>query len=384
MSNRAGERLPEEVDGRPEGAPSGPTQPTSTDGRRQTVREGSSPTMEPMSVHVTEMLQRLSNRVDTFSTELSQLRDHVDNGFRHFEGRVNRSRETENFLRGEQLRSERTREMPSMMPNDVKPAKIKSIATTNIDELRNWFRHARGYLRYHSVNPEEQRGVYWVSGFLEGPLSKWWYSQVAQTGDEVGGGFSGVSEMEKSLIQEFCGRTPAEQARLNLDKARQKTTVLKYANYFREQLLELPHRHEEDNVHDFQRGLRPSIHKEVALKNPKTLHEAIQAALRAEAAETKIETTQRSTGRLNAIEEDSDFSEAGEEIDSESEEDSHGATEEKPRELYEIRRLTQEEVDRFKKEGKCFICHKKGHIAIDCPDRKNKKNDRTRKSRPGK
>jgi hypothetical protein len=73
-----------------------------------------------------------------------------------------------------------------MMPNDVKPAKIKSIATTNIDELRNWFRHARGYLRYHNVNHEEQRGVYWVFGFLEGPLSKWWYSQVAQTGDEVG------------------------------------------------------------------------------------------------------------------------------------------------------------------------------------------------------
>jgi hypothetical protein len=72
--------------------------------------------------------------------------------------------------------------MPSMMPNDVKPsAKIKSIATTNIDELRNWFRHARGYLRYHNVIPEELRGVYWVSCFLEGPLSKWWYSQVAQT-----------------------------------------------------------------------------------------------------------------------------------------------------------------------------------------------------------
>jgi hypothetical protein len=80
--------------------------------------------------------------------------------------------------------------------------------------------------------------------------------------------------------------------------------------------LELLDRPEEDNVHDFQRGMRPSIHKEVALKNPKTLHEAIQAALRAEVAETKIETTQRSTCRLNAIEEDSDFSEAAEEIDS--------------------------------------------------------------------
>jgi hypothetical protein len=71
--------------------------------------------------------------------------------------------------------------------------------------------------------------------------------------------------MEKSLIQELCGRIPAEQARLNLDKARRETTVVKYANYFREQLLELPHRHG-DNVHDFQRDLRPSIHKEVAMK----------------------------------------------------------------------------------------------------------------------
>jgi hypothetical protein len=58
--------------------------------------------------------------------------------------------------------------------------------------------------------------------------------------------------MARALKQEFCGRTPAEQARLNLDKVRQKTAVLKCANYFRElQLLELPHRHEEDNVHDF-------------------------------------------------------------------------------------------------------------------------------------
>jgi hypothetical protein len=41
------------------------------------------------------------------------------------------------------LRSERTREMPNLMPNDVKQAGIKSITTTDIDELRNWFRLAR-------------------------------------------------------------------------------------------------------------------------------------------------------------------------------------------------------------------------------------------------
>jgi hypothetical protein len=105
MSNRARERIPEEVDGRPQGAPSGPTKPTSADGGREARREGSSPTMEPMSVHVTEILQRLSDRVDTFSIELSQHRDYVDNGFTHFKGLVNISRETEKFLRGQQLRS---------------------------------------------------------------------------------------------------------------------------------------------------------------------------------------------------------------------------------------------------------------------------------------
>jgi hypothetical protein len=35
-------------------------------------------------------------------------------------------------------------------------------------------------------------------------------------------------------------------------------------------------------------------------------------------------------------------------------------------------------------EGKCFICHKRGHIAIDSPDMKNKKKDIRSKPQPGK
>jgi hypothetical protein len=47
--------------------------------------------------------------------------------------------------------------------------------------------------------------------------------------------------------------------------------------------------------------------------------------------------------RLNVIEEDSGILEADEEVDKESEEDSHGATDGKLPELYDIlRRLTQE------------------------------------------
>jgi hypothetical protein len=69
--------------------------------------------------------------------------------------------------------------MPTLMPKDVKPTEMKSIATINIGELIiNWFGHAR-YVRCCNVNPKENRGVYRVSGFLEGSQSKWWYSHVA-------------------------------------------------------------------------------------------------------------------------------------------------------------------------------------------------------------
>jgi hypothetical protein len=62
----------------------------------------------------------------------------------------------------------------------------------------------------------------------------------------------------------------------------------------------------------------------------------------------------------------------------------HGATDEKPRELYETRLLTQEKVGKFNIEDECFFCHKRVHIAIDCQDKKSKKNVRTRKPRPRK
>jgi hypothetical protein len=85
MSNQACERLRDVRD-----TTSGLIQPTSTNGGRQAVREGSSPTMEHALTNITDMLQRLSNGVDIFAIELSQVRDHVDNDFMHCEGRVNK------------------------------------------------------------------------------------------------------------------------------------------------------------------------------------------------------------------------------------------------------------------------------------------------------
>jgi hypothetical protein len=152
--------------------------------------------------------------------------------------------------------------------------------------------------------------------------------------------------MEQDIIKEFCGRTPAKQARINLDKARQKTTVQKYANYFREQLLELPHRTEEDNVHDFQRGLRQSIRKEVALKDPKTLTEAVQAALAVEAAERETEENRTDTSTARRLQLMASASDHDEESEGNQDHDDDGDESPKDQNLFLARRLTAEEMEK--------------------------------------
>eukprot|EP00873_Tetraselmis_striata_P038470 jgi/Tetstr1/458734/TSEL_045123.t1 len=380
------ETPPEDSGSCPVAATAGEAQPIPLEGGQ----EGTQPTLATMM----SMLQRLADRVETMSTEQAKMQDvaqattaamaeirrldeYVRQGFSHFDDRVNRSRVVERQMR-DQLRSARTSDMPGLMPSDVKPAKIEKLSTTNIDELRNWFRHARGYLKYHNVNPEEPRSVYWHMAIFtdlypSGGTRKW---RVRTT--KLAAVLTGITHMEAALITEFCGRTPAKQARINLDRATQRTTVQKYANYFREQLLELPHRHEEDNVHDFQRGLKPHIRKEVALKNPKTLAEAVQAALAVEAAERETDVHREiRRERLNIMDDDGDD-------DEQYYSSAEGEATEQEDDLLMARRLTEEEFERFKKEGRCFICRAKGHVASACPSKKKKISEyRPRKTRPG-
>lgn len=370
MASPEHQEPPNEGGSQPMGAPVGSAQPIPPEG----VRRASSEPRDPDAVNFSLMLsefRRLSDRVESIARETGGLRQFVNEGFRHMDERVNRSREAEREI-SDRLRSVPTRDMPGLMPKEIKPAKMATLMSTNIDEIRNWFRRARGHLKSYHIDPNEPRSVFWAAGFFDGPVSKWWYTQVATTGDEVTAGFNGINAMEEGLIQEFCGRTPAKQARINLDRATQKTTVQKYANYFREQLLELPHRHEEDNVHDFQRGLKPTIRKEVALKNPKTLAEAVQAALAVEAAEREAAGgTDRDhhRGRLAAIEGDSETDDERNEAREDSDDDDDTADQS---DLYMARRLTADEVEKYKKEGRCFVCRERGHIATACPKNKNK------------
>eukprot|EP00873_Tetraselmis_striata_P029249 jgi/Tetstr1/449513/TSEL_036601.t1 len=123
-------------------------------------------------------------------------------------------------------------------------------------------------------------------------------------------------------------------------------------------------------------GLMPS--DEVALKNPKTLAEAVQAALAVEAAEREIDVHREiRRERLNIMDDDGDD-------DEQYYSSAEGEATEQEDDLLMARRLTEEEFERFKKEGRCFICRAKGHVASACPSKKKKISEyRPRKTRPG-
>eukprot|EP00873_Tetraselmis_striata_P038561 jgi/Tetstr1/458825/TSEL_045208.t1 len=81
--------------------------------------------------------------------------------------------------------------------------------------------------------------------------------------------------------------------------------------------------------------------------------------------------------RLNIMDDDGDD-------DEQYYSSAEGEATEQEDDLLMARRLTEEEFERFKKEGRCFICRAKGHVASACPSKKKKISEyRPRKTRPG-
>ena len=85
-----------------------------------------------------------------------------------------------------------------------------------------------------------------------------------------------------ALHHRFRPALPAEVARRRLKDLKQRGNVNSYASLFQQILEYIPDKSDADQVFDFRSGLDKNIAIEVAKKEPKTLHEAIDIAINAE------------------------------------------------------------------------------------------------------
>jgi hypothetical protein len=199
------------------------------------------------------------------------------------------------------------------------------------------------YFRLCPQIPQDNQTTF-ASTFLTGHAAMWWQTVCeeleAQPADTHWGNFT------EGLQEQFQPINSTKSARNQLDQLKQRTSVLLYNTEFRKIMLQLPNMHEEDRIHAYIKGLKPSVASQVAMQQPATLLQAQRLADTSDAIQFSMRPRNPQPSRPNPRY------------------DPHGPA---PMELDAISKLTNEERERLRRMGGCFRCRKTGHIARNCP-----------------
>ena len=134
-----------------------------------------------------------------------------------------------------------------------------------------------------------------------------------------------------------------EQARLRVMTIRQESSLEEYIRLFSLLSLQLPDENEHTKALMFVRGLKDDVWTYALTQHPKDLSVAIRAARTSSlTSEPAFTSFARRVKKIDTL---------------------YGRNGAWPR------RLTNEDKERLKKEGRCFACRQAGHMAGDCAKR---------------
>jgi len=209
-----------------------------------------------------------------------------------------------------------------------------------------YFKHYKEYYD-ESITGETEKCVQFLQ-WLEGESTKTWAFSILST---VG------SRKESDLLHDFKALTEEatrlwgpintkEEAQKKLHEAYQAQTVTEYYAQFM-RWANLTDYNEAAQVAAFYKGLKPAIKDlMVNIDRPQNLPDMLKQALRYESHILARNQERRTEGGYR-----------------------NKPTESRRRGI-RAAKLTQEERTSRIKEGRCFICNEKGHIARNCPEKK--------------
>ena len=218
--------------------------------------------------------------------------------------------------------------------------------------IHDWIFQVENFLNGHTGVTDEQAVIY-ASALLEGEAATWWR---AQTLDKEG--FKTLSgtwaTFKKEILSYFTPTNSVKQARDQLAALRQRTSVRAYATEFKRLLLEIGNVSEDEKLDRFVRGLKFSIRKEVELREPTSLSQAISISERYDSISFALSRNWPNNATENPR---------------------GGSFAHTPMEINRVKipKLTDAIRAELIKEGKCFFCRKPGHMLRDCPMRPAKR-----------
>jgi hypothetical protein len=273
-------------------------------------------------------------------------------------------------------------------------------------EIDSWVRDMRNQFDFYGarVFPDDSAKVRHAAMFLKGRAAEWWDAE-----DKTNGVTSDWVKFVERLRERYRPMQAAVVARERLRRLKQTGAVSAYADLFQKELTPIKDMSASDQIFNFVTGLASvAVANKVREKEPKSLHEAMDIAVRAEvflsAGRFGSSHAGQFVGRSSAASQavassvPMDLNVLGQEENAEGfHEESAGVAPEadslSPALLAKMEAMVQHrvaallqgkefpsrgfgdrvpglkasDIDKLRAEGRCFRCKQKGHSKRDCP-----------------
>ena len=208
--------------------------------------------------------------------------------------------------------------------------------------------------------PEANRVPY-ATTLLREEAATWWRSKVRRSEDKLT-----WEQFQEEITKHFQAKNHRKIARDRLANLKQTGSVKAYNAIFLAITTEIDNLDDAEALDKYTRGLKERTRKEVEMEDPYTLDRAMEIADRTDAVMYGSRPDIDYKNRNPTYQRYQDNRQG--QYDRSSQHD-------RPRKLDAVqhKRLSPADKTRLLKNGACFICQEKGHLAKDCPKRRDQK-----------